>query len=327
VQWIGGYWAWDGDRQDFLWVSGVWRVPPPGRQWVPGYWNQVDGGWQWVPGFWAPQRQEQLPYLSEPPPPSLDNGPSVPPPNDDSIYVPGCWDYRETRYLWRPGFWTAAQPGFVWTPASYCATPSGYLFVDGYWDYPLENRGLLFAPVCFNQPLWQNPGWGYQPSWCLSPDALLGCLFVRPGWGHYYFGDYYGGSYLRAGYRPWLDFGARHHDGLFNYYRWAHRGNPGWYRGLVNTYRGRLAGTLSRPGRTLLAQHALVRNLSARQSGAFNSLRLARPLSQAHSFTNLRLARISQTQVSQARRTGQLYHQTGGGRAGWEAGRAGRAAG
>src|SRR5262245_59767479 len=25
VQWIGGYWAWDNDRNDYLWVSGVWR--------------------------------------------------------------------------------------------------------------------------------------------------------------------------------------------------------------------------------------------------------------------------------------------------------------
>ena len=29
--WIGGYWGWDDDRKDFDWVSGVWRVPPPGR--------------------------------------------------------------------------------------------------------------------------------------------------------------------------------------------------------------------------------------------------------------------------------------------------------
>src|SRR5437899_1931384 len=24
VQWVPGYWAWDVDRQDFLWVSGIW---------------------------------------------------------------------------------------------------------------------------------------------------------------------------------------------------------------------------------------------------------------------------------------------------------------
>ncbi len=50
IQWIPGYWAWDVTRNDYLWVSGVWREPPPGSQWVPGYWHNVDGGFQWVPG-------------------------------------------------------------------------------------------------------------------------------------------------------------------------------------------------------------------------------------------------------------------------------------
>src|SRR5229473_6903536 len=35
VQWIPGYWAWDEEAKDFLWVSGLWRIPPPKRQWVP----------------------------------------------------------------------------------------------------------------------------------------------------------------------------------------------------------------------------------------------------------------------------------------------------
>src|SRR5262245_15101358 len=34
VVWIGGYWAWDDDRTDFLWVSGIWRVQPPEKRWV-----------------------------------------------------------------------------------------------------------------------------------------------------------------------------------------------------------------------------------------------------------------------------------------------------
>lgn len=40
VAWIPGYWSWDDERNDFLWVSGVWRALPPGRQWVPGYWGK-----------------------------------------------------------------------------------------------------------------------------------------------------------------------------------------------------------------------------------------------------------------------------------------------
>src|SRR5262249_6120792 len=88
VQWIPGYWAWDAEREDFLWVSGLWRVPPAGRKWVPGTWNAVEGGYQWSPGFWAPAGQEEMPYLPPPPPP-LDNRPSRPPPGDHRFYLPG----------------------------------------------------------------------------------------------------------------------------------------------------------------------------------------------------------------------------------------------
>src|SRR5258707_5267619 len=33
VQWIPGYWSWDAQKKDWLWVSGFWRTPPPSRQW------------------------------------------------------------------------------------------------------------------------------------------------------------------------------------------------------------------------------------------------------------------------------------------------------
>ena len=26
VVWIPGYWAWDAEREDFIWISGVWRA-------------------------------------------------------------------------------------------------------------------------------------------------------------------------------------------------------------------------------------------------------------------------------------------------------------
>src|SRR5262249_51241877 len=161
---------------------------------VPGYWENTPDGWRWVPGFWAPDTQQELPYVPQPPAPP-DNGPSVPPPDDNSFYTPGNWVYQGTQYVWRPGYWQPCQPGLVWVPARYCWTPSGCVFVSGYWDYPLEARGLLFAPVCFTRPLWQTPGWCYRPSYAVGCGPLLSALFVRPHWGHYYFGDYYGDAY------------------------------------------------------------------------------------------------------------------------------------
>jgi len=146
VHWIPGYWAWDGESKDYLWVSGFWRDEPPGRRWVPGSWQEVEGGWQWSSGFWAPEDTQEVNYVPYPPP-QIDAGPSTPAPQPNDVYNPGCWVWRESRYLWRPGFWVTYQPDWVWVPARYVWTPGGCIFVDGYWDHRLDERGLLFCPV------------------------------------------------------------------------------------------------------------------------------------------------------------------------------------
>ena len=51
--WVPGYWSWDGDRKNYIWVSACWRAVPPNMAWVPGYWSQAAKGWEWVPGFWT----------------------------------------------------------------------------------------------------------------------------------------------------------------------------------------------------------------------------------------------------------------------------------
>src|SRR4029079_17747679 len=75
VAWIPGYWGWDDERNDFLWISGVWRSLPPGRQWVPGYWGQSGPGTQWTSGYWADAEIKEIEYLPEPPA-TMESGPS-----------------------------------------------------------------------------------------------------------------------------------------------------------------------------------------------------------------------------------------------------------
>ena len=41
VSWIPGYWAWENEDKDYLWVSGFWRDMPPDRRWVPGTWQEA----------------------------------------------------------------------------------------------------------------------------------------------------------------------------------------------------------------------------------------------------------------------------------------------
>jgi hypothetical protein len=249
---------------------------------VPGHWAQADTGWRWVSGVWAAGNQD-LQYVPEPPP-SVDNGPSVPAPNENSMYVPGNWQLRDDSYLWRPGFWSQAYNDWVWTPSYYSWTPNGSVYVPGYWDYPLANRGLLFAPVYFNRPLWLNSGWAYRPWWTVDAGGLfLSSLFIGPHHHHYYFGDYFAPNYARAGFWPWYAWGRNYHDPLFNYYRWSNRGDGRWYAGLRNDYWGRRNGELARPERSAVLRSA-------------NAARLVTPLNQRGAVTRLSGSQLRQQQ-------------------------------
>ncbi len=96
VAWIPGYWAWDDERSDFLWVSGIWRDLPPGRQWVPGYWGQSGQGYQWTSGYWADAQVSDVAYLPEPPA-SVEAGPNIASPSPDDVWLPGSWMWQQNR--------------------------------------------------------------------------------------------------------------------------------------------------------------------------------------------------------------------------------------
>jgi hypothetical protein len=125
VEWIPGYWSWDDERGDYIWVSGVWRALPPGREWVAGYWVETPQGAQWISGYWADASAAQVEYLSEAPPATIEVGPSVAAPSDNFTWIPGTWVWHHGRYAWRPGYWAAVQPDWIWVPAHYTWAPRG----------------------------------------------------------------------------------------------------------------------------------------------------------------------------------------------------------
>jgi hypothetical protein len=230
---------------------------------VPGRWDRVEAGWQWVAGFWAMQQQDNITYLPPPPEP-VDLGPSVPAPSAQHVYVQGCWVYRDGRYVWRPGFWHLTRREWVWVPAHYVWTPSGYVFVDGYWDYPLRERGLLFAPVHVDVVVRTRPGWCYTPCYVIDDDCLVSALFVRPGHCHYYFGDYFEPCHRQAGYVAFYEVRVGRHcsDPLFTYYSYHHRERADWEVSLRFTYGARYRGEIPRPPRTLVQQNTVVKNIT-----------------------------------------------------------------
>ncbi len=273
--WIPGYWSWDDDRKDFIWVSGVWRVPPPGYRWMPGFWQEAQGqGFQWVSGYWMPAATEEAVYMPQPPQ-SVESGPSGPAPDENHFWVPGNWQWHETRYAWTPGYYAACQPDWIWTPSSYVWCPRGYVYVPGYWDYPLARRGLCYSPVYFNGPVSV-----YQPSVCLDVGVLSFSLFSRPSYSHYYFGDYYDDRYVSLGIRPWYYYqtARRGYDPLFSYYSWYHVNRmhePMWEKNLVGWHDYYRVHPDMRPPHTFEAQQALLARPGSANRPDFRQLEFA----------------------------------------------------
>ena len=255
VDWIPGYWAWDDERDDFLWVSGIWRALPPGRQWVPGYWGRAGRGSQWISGYWADAQASEIDYLPEPPQ-TVEAGPNIDPPSADHTWLPGCWIWQQNRYAWRPGYWAVAQPNWVWIPAHYSWSPRGYVFIDGYYDYSVARRGVLFAPVYFSSSIYSQRGYFYSPRTVINPAVFARHLFLRPSYGHYYFGDYYASSYTSRGFSPWFSFASSRsgYDPFYAHQRWNHRNDGQWDRGVAADFAHRRDHEEARPPHNWAAQ-------------------------------------------------------------------------
>jgi hypothetical protein len=217
VTWIPGYWSWDEDQDDFIWVSGVWRDVPPNRQWISGYWLSIEGGSQYISGYWTDEtNQSQTTYLPPPPDP-LEVGPSSPSTSPDFVWIEGSWVWTHNGYAWQTGYWHATKPDMVWIPAHYVWAPRGFIFVMGYWDYQIAHRGLMFAPLYYSRPIYRNHDYFYSPAIVLDFDSVFLSLFIRDSH-HYYFGDYYDPRYEKRGFYPWYSNQATRY-GYDPYYR------------------------------------------------------------------------------------------------------------
>ena len=257
VIWIPGYFAWDDDRGDFLWVSGVWRNVPPGQTWVAGYWNKVADGWQWTSGFWTGAKKAEVTYLAETPPQSLESGPNSPAPSDNHFWIPGNWVYQD-RYQWQPGYWSVAQPNLVWFPAHWMWTPGGYVFAGGFWDYEPAYRGCLFAPVYFTSAIYSRPHFVWCPGVVINVGFFSGNLFCGPRRCNYYFGDYYSTRCAGLGFRPFFEVNVGRrvgYDPLFAYYRQKNlRSDPNWAAQQKQHFEKLQNNAADRPPSTFLAQ-------------------------------------------------------------------------
>ena len=250
VQWVDGYWVYDDTADRFLWVSGLWRKLPPGRQWLPSKWQKVDGGFRRIAGSWIPEdiENEQVATV-ENLPNSLEEGPKSAKPQEDAFWVPGSWEKKsdvvakndapmklETKkpmemkepmaskenseamndapqsgdYVWTPGMWSQAHENWIWVPSHYVWTPDGSRRVEGYWDYPWITRGRLNA--CCAEP---TPDYVPQP---LDTADRYTNLWTDTSTGNYYYGDYANRGYENL--VPWHQYHAQNvgYDPLYSFY-------------------------------------------------------------------------------------------------------------
>ncbi len=267
VIWISGYWAWDDETAQYLWISGFWRDVPPGKRWVAGHWSVAPGGWQWASGCWANETQTQLTYVPAPPP-TLEVGPSTAAPSADHFYTPGVWVYIDRKFQWRPGCWLRHDPNLVWVPAHYVWSAAGYIYIDGYWDYEPVRRGLLFCPIRFTADVFLRPAFRLLSRFIIYPETILSALFVRIDLHRYCFGDYFDARFLQHGFVPWVDYRLSRNlpEPLFRQVAWANRGVTNWERDLRKLYDDRRVGIALRPPGTVAEQTRFLRELADKKA-------------------------------------------------------------
>jgi len=118
---------------------------------------------------------------------------------------------------------------------------------------------VLFAPAYFDANVYTRPGFSYSPSVVIDLSVFTNHLFVRSGYGHYYFGDYYATNYSNAGFFPWFSFHGRGgYDPIYVHQRWRHRQDRDWERRNETDFQHRRDHEDARPPHTWTAQKELI---------------------------------------------------------------------
>jgi hypothetical protein len=144
AQWVPGYWDWDPDQHEYVWVGGSWQVPPAGSFWVNTRWVRDAAGWYRAPGFWSHRRDRAVvttEFDATPRPSWEKTGPPADHPDDtpglapgpNFFFVPGHYEPAGDQLAWRTGFWARVQPGWDWVPPRWVRRPDGWQFRKGSW--------------------------------------------------------------------------------------------------------------------------------------------------------------------------------------------------
>lgn len=146
VVWLTGYWTWSQKQNDFLWVPGFWRKPPPEKMWIKGEWKDFGSNWVWLKGFWSDKPLNEISFIENSPPDLVEDAIEKPA-NENLFWVPGYYAYEGNSFKWVKGYWEAFDANWVLIPAHYQWRPEGYFFLTSFWDWPIEERGTVYASL------------------------------------------------------------------------------------------------------------------------------------------------------------------------------------
>lgn len=260
AEWIPGYWAWQNELHDFIWVSGTWRRPPQDHLWISGFWKEYPDGWVWIHGFWNRVPENKINYIGIAPPDVLDEN-SPPPPNDNYAWNSGYWYFLpdSNDYQWVPGDWEEMNPDWILMPAHYVWRPGGYVFIPSYWDWPLDKRGKVFAPVQIQQEYRYRAD--FEPEQSVDASAIIqNYLPFYPNYlpifhHHYRYHQNFWNSCSCTptwwGWTPWWSFNWRDQWGLWWWYTHPGYPQPAWMSSQISSI-------IAPPGTGLLALMAHV---------------------------------------------------------------------
>ncbi len=144
----------------------------------------------------------------------------------------------------------------------------------------------------------------------INPSVFVSHLFLRPGYGHYYFGDYYGSNYADAGFSPWFSYQSsrRGYDPIYANQRWQNRQDREWEQRAEANFRNLRDNENARPPRNWAAQRALA---GAGETSNRRNIAVAEPLEELaqRKDSRLRFQPVDPAERQQFGQRGQEYRK------------------
>ncbi|MBC7818196.1 MAG: YXWGXW repeat-containing protein [Planctomycetaceae bacterium] len=205
LQFIKGYWSLNPETHKFVWVTGTLRNGPPGHTWMASVWEKVDGGFRRTPGAWVPNGFDITKATVPVPPVAKQIGPIGNAPSANHVWLPGHWNHNNGQFVWKPGFWGQGNSNWVWTAPRYIQTVHGAVLISGFWDRPITERGLLFAPLHVHNIDSLQSATTITPNVVVNTSRMMLHLFAGSDRLHYLFGDFHAAEFTSLGILPWFE--------------------------------------------------------------------------------------------------------------------------